>query len=264
MSVITRNNVVVKGKGSQPIMFVHGFGCDQNMWRYVYPAFEEAYKIILLDLVGAGNSNLSAYDPEKYSDLRGYAHDIIEIAQELELKDIIYVGHSVSALIGIIASQKAPGLFKSLVLVGPSPCYINDGDYYGGFTKPQIEELLESLDDNHLGWSMAMAPAIMGNAERKELGDELANSFCRTNPDIARQFARTTFLSDEMALIGSVNIPTLILQCSEDVIAPREVGEYVHQQIKGSKLVFMNATGHCPNLSAPEETTYEILQFLSQ
>ena len=263
MSIITRNNVVIKGKGSQPIMFVHGFGCDQNMWRYVYPAFEENYKIILLDHVGAGNSDLSAYQPEKYDDLKGYAEDIVEIADELELDDVIFVGHSVSALIGILASQKAPGLFKSLVLVAPSPCYINDGDYYGGFTKPQIEEMLESLDDNHLGWSMAMAPVIMGNPERKELGEELANSFCRTNPEIAKQFARTTFLSDERAIIGWVNIPTLILQCSEDVIAPTEVGEYVHRQIKGSKLVMMNATGHCPNLSAPEETTQEILQFLS-
>lgn len=263
MSVITRNNIVVKGKGSQPIMFVHGFGCDQNMWRYVYPAFEENYKIILFDQVGAGNSDLSAYKPEKYNDLEGYAEDIIEIAGELNLEKIIFVGHSVSSMIGIIASLKAPGLFKSLVLVGPSPCYINDADYYGGFTQPQIEEMLESLDNNHLGWSRAMAPVIMGNPDRKELSEELANSFCRTDPEIAKQFARTTFLSDERAIISSVNIPTLILQCSEDVIAPREVGEYVHQKIKGSKLVILNATGHCPNLSAPEETTYQILQFLS-
>jgi sigma-B regulation protein RsbQ len=263
MSVITRNHVVIKGKGSQPIMFVHGFGCDQNMWRYVYPAFEEDYKIILFDHVGSGNSDLSAYKREKYNDLKGYAEDIIEIAHELQLEDIIFVGHSVSALIGIIASEKAPGLFKSLVLVGPSPCYINDGDYYGGFTRPQIEELLESLDNNHLGWSMAMAPVIMGNPERKELGEELTNSFCRTNPEIAKHFARTAFLSDGRAIIGSVNIPTLILQCSEDVIAPTEVGKYVHQHIKGSKLVIMKATGHCPNLSAPEETIHEILQFLS-
>lgn len=244
-------------------MFVHGFGCDQNMWRYVYPAFEENYKIILFDQVGAGNSDLSAYKPEKYNDLEGYAEDIIEIAGELNLEKIIFVGHSVSSMIGIIASLKAPGLFKSLVLVGPSPCYINDADYYGGFTQPQIEEMLESLDNNHLGWSRAMAPVIMGNPDRKELGEELANSFCRTDPEIAKQFARTTFLSDERAIISSVNIPTLILQCSEDVIAPREVGEYVHQKIKGSKLVILNATGHCPNLSAPEETTYQILQFLS-
>lgn len=263
MSITSRNNVVVKGKGSQPIMFVHGFGCDQNMWRYVYPAFEKDYQIILFDHVGAGHSDLSAYVPGKYNNLRGYADDIIDIALELQLQDIIFVGHSVSALIGIIASQKAPGLFKSLVLVGPSPCYINDGDYYGGFTRPQIDELLESLDNNHLGWSVAMAPVIMGNPERKELGEELSNSFCKTDPEIAKQFARTTFLSDERAIVSSVNIPTLILQCSEDVIAPQAVGEYMHRHIKDSKLVLMKATGHCPNLSAPEETTSEILQFLS-
>ena len=263
MDIIKRNNVVVKGKGVQPIMFVHGFGCDQNMWRYVYPAFEENYKIILFDHVGAGNSDLSAYVPGKYNKLEGYADDIIEIATALHLKDVIFVGHSVSALIGIIASQKAPRLFKSLILVGPSPCYINDGDYQGGFTKPQIEELLESLDNNHLGWSTTMAPVIMGNPDRKELAEELTNSFCRTNPEIAKQFARTTFLSDERKVVPHVNLPTLILQCSEDVIAPQAVGEFMHKNIKDSKLVIMKATGHCPNLSAPEETTQEILEFLS-
>lgn len=263
MSIINRNNIVIKGKGTQVIMFVHGFGCDQNMWRFVYPAFEENFKIILFDQVGAGNSDLSAYESEKYSKLEGYADDIIEIAEKLKLQDIIFVGHSVSSMTGIIASQKAPGLFKSLILVCPSPCYINDDDYVGGFTRPQIEELLESLDNNHLGWSMAMAPVIMGNPDRKELGEELANSFCRTNPDIAKQFARTTFLSDSRDTISGVSIPTLILQCSNDVIAPVEVGEYVHQKIEGSILVFMEATGHCPNLSAPKETIHEIRKFLT-
>lgn len=263
MSVIDRNHVVVKGKGSQVIMFAHGFGCDQNMWRYVTPAFEENYKIILFDHVGAGHSDLSAFDPQKYEHLEGYADDIIEIATALQLQDIIFVGHSVSALIGIIASIKSPGLFKSLILVGPSPSYINDGDYIGGFTKPQIEELLESLDNNHLGWSMAMAPVIMGNPDRKELGEELANSFCRTDPAIAKHFARTTFLTDKRELLTSVKTPSLILQCSEDVIAPQEVGEYMHKQISGSKLVLMRATGHCPNLSAPKETIEAINQFLS-
>ena len=263
MDVIKRNNVVVKGKGSQVIMFAHGFGCDQNMWRYVAPAFEENYKIVLFDHVGAGGSDLSAFVPHKYEKLEGYADDIIEIATALQLRDIIFVGHSVSALMGIIASQKSSELFKSLVLVGPSPSYIDDGDYVGGFTKPQIEELLESLDNNHLGWSMTMAPVIMGNPDRKELGEELANSFCRTDPQIAKHFARTTFLSDKRELLSSVNIPSLILQCSEDVIAPQAVGEYMHQQMSGSKLVLMQATGHCPNLSAPEETIDAIMKFLS-
>ena len=263
MDVIKRNNVVVKGDGSQVIMFAHGFGCDQNMWRYVTPAFEENYKIVLFDHVGAGGSDLSAFVPHKYENLEGYADDIIEIAIALQLRDIIFVGHSVSALMGIIASQKSPELFKSLILVGPSPSYINDGDYVGGFTKSQIEELLESLDNNHLGWSMTMAPVIMGNPDRKELGEELANSFCRTDPEIAKHFARTTFLSDKRELLSSVNIPSLILQCSDDVIAPQAVGEYMHQQMSGSKLVLMLATGHCPNLSAPEETIDAIKKFLS-
>ena len=262
MNAAKRNNVVIKGEGSQVMMFAHGFGCDQNMWRYVAPAFEDDYKVILFDHVGAGGSDLSAYSPEKYNDLDGYAEDIIEIARELKLNDIIFAGHSVSALIGIIASIKAPELFKALVLVGPSPSYINDGDYVGGFTKPQIEELLESLDNNHLGWAMAMAPVIMSNPERRELGDELANSFCRTDPTILKHFARTTFLSDKREIISEVNIPTLILQCSNDVIAPEQVGTYVHEQIKNSKLVQLQATGHCPNLSAPEETIAAIKDFL--
>lgn len=263
MSVLKRNNVVVKGNGSQVIMFAHGFGCDQNMWRYVSPAFEENYKVVLFDHVGAGGSDLSAFNPEKYEQLEGYADDIIEIAKTLELTDIIFTGHSVSSIIGIIASQKAPELFKSLVLVGPSPSYIDDGDYIGGFTRPQIDELLESLDQNHLGWSMAMAPVIMGNPDRKELSEELANSFCRTDPAIAKHFARTTFLTDKRDLLSSVTTPSLILQCSDDVIAPQVVGEYMHQHLKNSKLVIMKAIGHCPNLSAPEETIEEIKKFIS-
>ena len=263
MKVTDRNHVVVKGKGSQVIMFSHGYGCDQNMWRYVTPAFEEDYKVILFDHVGAGRSDLSAFVPRKYEKLEGYADDILEIAAALNLNDIIFVGHSVSALIGIIASLKSPGLFKLLILVGPSPSYINDGDYVGGFTQPQIDELLESLDNNHLGWSMAMAPVIMGNPERKELSEELANSFCRTDPAIAKHFARTTFLTDKRELLASVKTPSLILQCSEDVIAPLAVGEYMHKHISGSKLVIMRATGHCPNLSAPRETIDAITQFLS-
>ncbi|MEP7232192.1 MAG: alpha/beta hydrolase [Ginsengibacter sp.] len=263
MNIVKRNNVIIKGKGSQIIMFAHGFGCDQNMWRYVAPAFEENYKVVLFDHVGAGGSDLSAFIPRKYETLDGYADDIIEIATALKLQDIIFVGHSVSAVMGIIASQKSPAIFKSLILVAPSPSYINDGDYIGGFTKIQIEELLESLDQNHLGWSMTMAPVIMGNPNRQELGEELANSFCRTDPEIAKHFARTTFLSDRRELLSSVNIPSLILQCSEDVIAPQAVGEYMHQQLTGSTLVLMKATGHCPNLSAPEETIDAIQKFLS-
>lgn len=262
MNVIQRNNVVIKGRGSKVMVFVHGFGCDQNMWRFVTPAFEKNNTIILLDLVGAGNSDLSAFDPEKYNDLEGYAEDIIEVATELQLKDITYVGHSVSALIGIIASQKAPDLFQSLILVAPSPSYINDEEYIGGFTEQEIIELLESLDQNHLGWSQTMAPVIMSNPDREDLNEELINSFCRTDPAIAKHFARTTFLSDKRELLPGIAIPTLILQCSNDIIAPEAVGTYMHQKIKNSQLIKMKATGHCPNLSAPEETIDEIKKFL--
>jgi sigma-B regulation protein RsbQ len=261
-NVFRRNNIVVKGNGSKAMMFAHGFGCDQNMWRYIVPAFENDYKIILFDHVGAGGSDLSAFTPQKYETLEGYADDIIEVVEALQLRDIIFVGHSVSSMMGIIAAIKAPELFKSLILVGPSPCYINSDDYIGGFTKPQIDELLESLDNNHLGWSMAMAPVIMANPEREELGVELANSFCKTDPAIAKHFARTTFLSDQRDLLSRVNIPTLILQCSNDIIAPQSVGEYINEQITGSELVLMEATGHCPNLSAPEETIAAIKNFL--
>lgn len=263
-SAVNRNNVVIKGSGSQVMMFSHGFGCDQHMWRYVAPAFESTHKTILFDHVGAGKSDLLSYVPEKYGDLDGYATDIVEIARELKLQDIIFVGHSVSALIGIIAAVKAPELFKSLVLVGPSPSYINDGDYTGGFTRAQIEELLESLDNNHLGWSISMAPVIVANPDRKELGDELANSFCRTDPTILKHFAETTFLSDKRHILTDLNVPTLIMQCSNDVIAPEVVGAYMHEHIKGSRLVQMEATGHCPNLSAPDETIAVIKDFINE
>jgi sigma-B regulation protein RsbQ len=262
MNAIKRNNVVVKGAGDQVIMFAHGFGCDQNMWRYVVPAFEGSYKVVMFDHVGAGHSELSAYSYSKYDKLEGYAEDIIELATELSATGIIFVGHSVSAMIGIIAAEMAPQLFKSLILVGPSPAYINDGDYIGGFSRTDIEELLDSMNNNHLGWSMNMAPVIMGNPERKDLGEELANSFCKTDPEIARHFAQTTFLTDRRDILPHVKVPTLILQCSNDVIAPVEVGMYMHSMIPASELVIMKATGHCPNLSAPEETITAIQTFL--
>ncbi len=244
------------------MMFAHGFGCDQNMWRFVAPAFEDDFKTILFDHVGAGGSDLSAYDRAKYSSLAGYADDIVEIGRELGLKDAVFVGHSVSGMIGILASLKAPGMFSSLVLVGPSARYIDDGDYKGGFTEKQIEELLEFLEANHMGWSAQMAPAIMGNSDRPELGEELTNSFCRTDPEIAKHFARVTFTSDNRADLAKVKTPALILQCSEDIIASTEVGEFIQRNIAGSKLVILKATGHCPNLSAPEEVTSAMRAFV--
>jgi len=262
MSIIKRNNVTIRGTGHQAMMFAHGFGCDQHMWRYIVPAFEDDYKVVMFDHVGAGNSDLSAYSYEKYDRLDGYATDIVEIATALQLQDVIFVGHSVSAIIGLMAAEMAPHLFKSLILVAPSPCYINDEDYVGGFRKDEIDELLESLNSNHLGWSMAMGPVIMGNPDRKELGEELSNSFCKTDPEIAKHFARTTFLTDKRSILPQVKLPSLILQCSNDVIAPVEVGEYMHKNMPNSTLVIMSATGHCPNLSAPHETTAAIKAFL--
>jgi sigma-B regulation protein RsbQ len=262
MTACTRNNVHFAGTGERAMMFAHGFGCDQNMWRYVAPAFEDSFRTILFDHVGAGGSDLSAYDASKYADLSGYADDVVEIGRELGLRNVTFVGHSVSAMIGILASLKAPDLFENLVLVGPSPRYINDTDYIGGFTAEQIEELLGFLSENHMGWSAAMAPMIMGNPERPELGEELTNSFCRTDPEIAKAFARVTFMSDNRADLARVKARTLILQCSEDIIAPFEVGDYVHRHIAGSKLVVMQATGHCPNLSAPAETIAAIRAFV--
>ncbi len=253
MSAIARNNVHINGTGPAAMVFAHGFGCDQNMWRHVAPAFEDRFRVVLFDHVGAGGSDLKAYSKEKYSTLAGYADDVVEIGNELGLKGAVFVGHSVSAMIGVLASLKAPGMFRSLVMVGPSPRYIDDEGYIGGFKEQQIAELLQFLSENHMGWSAAMAPTIMGNPDRPELGEELTNSFCRTDPDIAKEFARVTFNSDNRADLAKVTIPTLILQCCDDVIAPLAIGDYVHKQIPNSKLIVLKATGHCPNLSAPEE-----------
>jgi len=261
-SMIERNNVHVRGAGSRAMVFAHGFGCDQNMWRFVAPKFEGDFKVVLFDHVGAGGSDLSAYDPGKYSTLSGYADDVVAIGSELGLRDAIFVGHSVSAMIGVLATLKAPSMFGRLVLVGPSARYIDDVGYVGGFSEKQIAELLEFLEDNHMGWSAAMAPSIMGNPDRPELGEELTNSFCRTDPEIAKAFARVTFTSDNRADLAKVSVPTLILQCKEDIIASTEVGKFVHNQIPGSKVVILDATGHCPNLSAPREVVAAMQAFV--
>jgi sigma-B regulation protein RsbQ len=262
MSAVKRNNVRVRGEGTQAMVFAHGFGCDQSMWRHVAPAFETEFQTVLFDAVGAGRSDLSAYDAKKYADLRGYADDLIEILRELDLTQTVFVGHSVSAMVGVLASIEAPELFSKLILVGPSPRYIDDGEYVGGFGAAQIEELLAFLADNPMGWSQAMAPAIMGNPDRPALGEKLTESFCRTDPVIAAEFARATFTSDNRADLGRVRTPTLILQCSDDIIAPLEVGQYVHAHIAGSKLLVLEATGHCPNLSAPAEVTAAIRAYV--
>ncbi len=262
-SAIARNNVTVSGDGVQPMLFAHGFGCDQNMWRFVAPAFEADYRVILFDHVGAGHSDLSAFDQKKYSNLQGYADDVLEICSELGLADVIFVGHSVAAMIGVLAAAKEPQRFAKLVLIGPSPRYVNDDGYFGGFSRNDIDSLLESLESNYLGWSSAMAPAIMGNPDRPQLGAELTTSFCRTDPAIAAHFARATFLSDNRADLARVGVPALILQCADDMIASEAVGEYVHLHMPASQLVHLEATGHCPNLSAPEETIAAMRAFLS-
>lgn len=262
VDILHRNNVKVSGRGVIPMMFAHGFGCDQTMWRFITPAFEQEYKIVLFDHVGFGHSDLKAFVPGKYNSLQAYADDMLEICEELDLTEVIFVGHSVSAMLGVLAAIKEPERFRKLVLIGPSPRYINDENYVGGFNAEDIDGLLDFLDSNYLGWSSTMAPVIMGNPERPELGQELTNSFCRTNPEIAKNFARLTFLSDNRADLPKVTTPSLVLQCAEDVIAPAMVGEYVHAQLPNSRLIFMKATGHCPNLSHPEETIAAIKNFL--
>lgn len=263
-SPLKRNNVTVRGRGTQPIVFAHGYGCDQNMWRLVAPAFEDDYKVILFDHVGAGNSDISAFDRNKYRTLQGYAADVLEICEALHLENVTFVGHSVSSMIGVLAAIQQPQRFANLILLGPSPRYINDSAYTGGFERQEIDGLLQMLEANYLGWASSMAPAIMGNPDRPQLAAELENSFCRTDPQIAKFFARVTFLSDNRSDLAQVRTRTLVFQCSDDIIAPRSVGEFVHRQIPGSELLLAAATGHCPNLSAPQETIDAIRTFLAR
>jgi sigma-B regulation protein RsbQ len=260
--ILTRHNVRVRGNGAIPMVFAHGFGCDQNMWRFVAPAFERDYKIILFDYIGHGQSDRSAYDPARYQTLAGYVSDVLEICSALDVQHGVFVGHSVSAMIGALASIAEPSRFDSLVMIGPSPRYLNDAGYVGGFSHDDIDELLESLESNYLGWSSAMAPAIMGRPDRPDFGAELTNSFCRTDPAVARQFARATFLGDNRDDLHRVPARTLVLQCANDVIAPESVGQFVHDRLPDSVMVRMRATGHCPNLSAPEETIAAMKAFL--
>ena len=262
MSVLKRHNVRITGHGSQAMVFAHGFGCDQNMWRFVAPEFSNEYTVVLFDYIGSGGSDRSQYSAARYNSLDAYADDVLAIAETLHLENAVFVGHSVSAMIGVLAAIKAPRRFEKLVMVGPSPRYINDTDYVGGFEQSDIEGLLDSLESNYLGWSSAMAPVIIGNPDRPELGEELTNSFCQMEPDIARNFARITFLSDNRNDLPKVQAKCLVLQCSDDIIAPLAVGEYVHRRLPESELRIMKATGHCPNLSAPSETVTAIKEFL--
>ncbi|GAA4343796.1 alpha/beta hydrolase [Flaviaesturariibacter amylovorans] len=262
-TIAARNNVRVFGNGTQPMLFAHGFGCDQNMWRYITPAFEKDYKIVLFDYVGSGKSDRSAYNQERYASLHGYAQDVLDICTELGLRDVVFVGHSVSAMVGLLAANEEPGWFSHLIMVGPSPCYINDGSYKGGFERADIEGLLDTMEKNYIGWANFLAPNIMGHPDRPQLGQELADSFCSTDPVIARQFAETTFFSDNRRDLQKNRVPALVLQCSDDIIAPLEVGDYLATHLPWSTVRVMKATGHCPHMSEPEETIALIEDYLT-
>jgi sigma-B regulation protein RsbQ len=263
MSVEKRNSVRVGGHGSITVFFAHGFGCDQNMWRLLEPVYARRYRTVAFDHVGSGASDLSAYDPCKYGSLQGYADDVLDLVEAVGTDKNVFVGHSVSAMIGMLADLKRPGRFAAHLMIGPSPCYINDGDYVGGFSRSDIDALLEALESNYLGWSSTMAPAIMGAPDQPQLGVELTNSFCQTDPEIAKQFARVTFLSDNRADVPSLKTPTLILQCDEDIIAPLPVGEFLHQKLPHSTLRIIENVGHCPHLSAPSACSVAMDEFLA-
>jgi len=260
--IIKKNNITIHGTGSDPLFLVHGYGCDQNMWRYITPQFEDNYKLILIDLVGSGKSDENAYDYDKYSSLEGYADDIVEICDSLNLKDVCLVGHSVSAMIVALAALKRPSLFKKLIMICPSPRYINDDNYYGGFSQNDIDNLMENVDSNYLGWSSAITPVIMGNADRPELAEELEHSFCQNNPEIAKHFAKVTFLGDNRSDLKKLVNETLIIQSKIDAIASIKVGQYVHDNISNSELFTLDTTGHCPHLSAPEQTIEAMKKYL--
>jgi len=261
--VLRRNNVKTFGRGNQPMLFAHGFGCDQNMWRLVTGAFEDNYRIVLFDYVGSGKSDVAAYDAKKYATLDGYARDLLDVIHALDLRDIIFVGHSVSSMIGVLAANEEPDRFAHLILIGPSPRYINEGTYVGGFERKDIEGLFEMMDRNFIGWANFLAPAVMKNPDRPELAEELNASFCSTDPVIARRFAEATFLADNRADLARVTTPSLVLQCADDTIAPDAVGEYVSAQMRNSTLRRMRATGHCPHMSHPEETVALIEEYLA-
>jgi sigma-B regulation protein RsbQ len=264
--VLKRNNVRVFGSGAQPMLFAHGFGCDQNMWRYVTPAFECDYRVVLFDYVGSGRTDVAAYDPERYKTLEGYAQDLLDVVHALDLHDVIFVGHSVSSMIGVLAANREPERFERLILIGPSPRYINDqsAEYVGGFDRTDIDGLLEMMDKNFLGWANFLGPAIMKNPDRPELGSELAESFCSTDPVIARRFAAATFYADNRDDLAGVTVPSLILQCTDDMVAPLAVGTYLNARLPQSTLRVMKATGHCPHMSHPDETVALIRDYLCQ
>lgn len=264
MTVHQRFNIHSSGHGQQPLLFAHGYGCDQSMWRFVAPAFEQDYRVVLFDLAGSGRADPYAYDRTRHGSLVGYATDILDIMCELDLRDVVFVGHSVSAMIGLLAARAQPERFERLIMVGPSPCYVNDQQYVGGFTREDIDGLIDAVDSNYLGWASSMAPIIMGTPDQPELVEELRNSFCRTQPDIARAFAKVTFLSDNRTDLGHVRTPSLVIQVTKDVIAPVSVGRYVQAEMPDCQLELLDTRGHCPHLSAPDLTIAAMRTFLQR
>ena len=260
--VLERNNVTVFGNGTTTLLFAHGFGCDQTMWRFLTPQFQDNYKIVLFDYVGSGKSDLSFYDIDRYSSFNGYAQDIIDVCNALSLKNVVLVAHSVSCMIDVIASLNQPDIFKSMVLIAPSARYINDTNYTGGFELREMDDVIETMESNFAGWANFLAPIIMKNADRPHLTTELEESFCTNDKEVNKRFARLTFYTDNRADLLKVNVPTLILQCSEDAIAPESAGLFIYENITGSRYIKMQAIGHCPHMSYPNETAKEIQEYL--
>ncbi|MGM9488475.1 alpha/beta fold hydrolase [Ideonella sp. YS5] len=263
MSSMQSHHVTVTGDGEVTLVLAHGFGCDQSMWRLLTPHFEGRFRLVMFDLMGSGRSDLGQYDRHRYSSLHGHAEDVLRIVDECVPGPAVFVGHSVSAMIGLLADLASHGRFVGHVMVGPSPCYVNDGDYVGGFTREDIEGLLATLESNYLGWSSTMAPVIMGAPDQPELATELTNSFCRTDPEIAKHFARVTFLSDHRADLPRLKTPALLLQCSDDLIAPVSVGRYMQQVMPQAALRIIENVGHCPHLSAPSASSAAMDEFLA-
>lgn len=259
-----RNNIKIIGNGEKTILFAHGFGCNQKMWQYLLSHFGEEYRLILFDYVGSGSSDINAYTTEKYRNLEGYKQDVFDIIDALQLQNLIFIGHSISSMIGMLAAIEEPQHFSKLIMIGPSPCYINDGNYNGGFEEKDIEELLEMMEMNFSGWASYLAPVAMDAPKDSPLTQELETAFVSVNPRIAREFAEATFYCDYRNKVKNLQVPTLIVQCSNDSIVPIEVGQFLYKQIENSELVIMDVRGHYPHISRPTETAEIIKHYLSQ
>ena len=263
--MLTRNKGVVSGLANgTALIFIHGFGCDQSMWRQVVPDLAEEFQIVTYDLTGMGQSDLSAYEPQRYADLRAHAEDLLAIIEELGLDEVVLVGHSIGASIALRAANQAPEKVSRLVLVSPTPSFLNDtaAGYHGGFARGEIEELIALLDENHLGWSAQMAPTIAGQPPGAPAADELTQGFCRTDPAIAQHFGRVTFFADERPAFAQVSRPALILHCNDDALVPMAVAEWMRDRMPGATLQVLQATGHCPHMTVPADVIAAIRSYL--